>query len=163
MCSTSSIIVLSIQRGLVACGFFGLSSKNHDLCFSHINGQLVSFQPSRNTTNFIVEVNDENKISVLVKKNLVSSAKNKTFRRNLLSKTSCQTRAYFQLGTLRYDYVKFFPNFSKKQEVLNLICNFKSRMGCLYLIQGPLLAILSLDGKIPELKDKLKYPAMVHR
>ena len=57
----------------------------------------------------------------------------------------------------------FFPNFSKKQEVLKLICNFKSRMGCPYLIQGPLLAILSLDGKIPEVKDKLKYPAMVHR
>ena len=36
-------------------------------------------------------------------------------------------------------------------------------MGCPYLIQGPLLAILSLDGKIPEVKDKLKYPAMVHR
>ena len=36
-------------------------------------------------------------------------------------------------------------------------------MGCPYLIQGPLLEILSLDGKIPEVKDKLKYPAMVHR
>ena len=57
----------------------------------------------------------------------------------------------------------FFPNFSKKQEVLKLICNFKSRMGRPHLIQGPLLAILSLDGKIPEVKDKLKYLAMVHR
>ena len=57
----------------------------------------------------------------------------------------------------------FFPNFSKKQEVLKLICNFKSRMGRPHLIQGPLWAILSLDGKIPEVKDKLKYPAMVHR
>ena len=57
----------------------------------------------------------------------------------------------------------FFPNFSKKQEVLKLICNFKSRMGCPYLIQGPLLPILSLDGKISDVKDKLKYLAMVHR
>ena len=79
--------VINLER---ACRLqFRLSSKNHDLCFFHINEQLVSFYPSRNTTNFIVEVNDKNKISVLVKKILVSSAKNKTFRRNLLSKTSC--------------------------------------------------------------------------
>ena len=131
MCSTSSIILLSIQRGLVAFHFV-LSSKNHDLCFSHINEQLVSFQPSRNTTNFIVEVNDKNKISVLVKKCWYRRLKINI--QNLLCKTSCQTRAYFQLGTLRYDYVQFFSNFSKKQEVLKLICNFKSRMGCPYLI-----------------------------
>ena len=31
-----------------------------------------------------------------------------------------------------------FQNFSKKQEVLKLVCNFQSRMGRPPLIQGPL-------------------------
>ena len=60
-------------------------------------------------------------------------------------------------------FFQCFQNFSKKQEVLKLVCNFQSRMGRPPFIQGPLKQFLSLDGKIPEVKDELRYATMVHR
>ena len=135
MCSTSSVIVLFILRGLVTRNLF-FSSKNHDLCFCRINEQLVSFQPSRNMTNFIVEVIHKNfRISVLVKKCWYRRLKINI--QHLLCKTGCQARSYFQ-STLRYAYIQFFPNFSQKQEVLKLGCNFQSSTARQPLTQGPL-------------------------
>ena len=35
-----------------------------------------------------------------------------------------KTRSYFQLGTLKNDFMQFFQKILKKVEVLKLVCNF---------------------------------------